>query len=404
MTYRPDSGKLGKTARSGKRPRVALLIETSNAYARGLLQGVVRYIREHEPWSFHFLEQARGGDAPWWLERWDGDGIIARIENERIADAVAKSKIPAVDVSSGRHLPSIPWVETDDEKIADLAARHLLERGFRNFGYCGDDQFHWSRRRKASFTAILQAAGYQCSVFEPPHSASDRQVAAMVEWLTAIPKPAAIFAGYDVFGQQILHACRNAGLAVPDDVAVLGVDDDELICELATPPLSSIGPDTFRTGYEAAALLARLMKGERVGNVEVLIPPLGVHCRQSTDVLATDDPHIVQAVRFIREHACDAIQVKDVLRKIPLSRKILETRFKRLLNRTIHEEILRVKFERVKQFLSDTDFTLDEIAGRTGCEHAEYLSVAFKREVGVTPRVYRASHQKVRRRLGKQSV
>lgn len=391
-----SASKRIKISRRRRPLRVALLIETSNAYARGLLQGVVKYIREHEPWSFYFLEQARGDDAPRWLASWDGDGIIARIESRQIADAVIQSGIPAVDVSSGRLVPSIPWVETDDQKIAAMAARHLLERGLRHFGYCGDSNFHWSQRRLQYFKSALQDAGYECSVLTPPQGASDRQVAAMERWLSALPKPVGVFAAYDVFGHQILHACRNAALAVPDEVAVLGVDNDELICELATPPLSSIEPDTLRTGYEAASLLARLMKGEKLRALDVLIPPVGAQCRQSTDVLATDDHDVAKAVRFIRDHACDAIQVNDVLRVVPLSRRVLEGRFKALLNRTPHEEILRVKLERVKQLLLDTEFTLAEIASRTGCEHAEYLSVAFKREIGITPGRYRTSYKRVR--------
>lgn len=374
---------------SGNRPKVALLIETSNAYARGLLHGVVSYIREHEPWSFYLMEQGRGDDPPSWLAHWNGDGIIARIESERIAKAVVNSKLPTVDVSAGRYIPAIPWVETDDREIAHLATNHFLERGFKHFAYCGDDRFNWSRWRGDHFSKLLKAAGHRCHTFVPPRRQSDTQITAMEGWLTQLPKPVGVFACYDIRGQQVLDACRNAGLAVPDEIAVLGVDNDELLCELSSPHLSSVIPDTHRTGYEAAALLARMMKGERLAVVEVRIAPIGVHRRQSTDVLATDDPHVVHAVRFIRHHACEPINVKDVLRAVPLSRKVLETRFKKLLNHTLHDEIMRVRVDRVKQLLVNTDLTLADIANRTGFEHSEYLSVAFKRETGFTPAVYR---------------
>jgi LacI family transcriptional regulator len=387
---------------SRSRPKVALLIETSNAYARGLLHGVVSYIREHEPWSFYLMEQGRGDDPPSWLAHWDGDGIIARIESKRIAKAVVDSKLPTVDVSAGRYVPAIPWVETDDRAIAHLAANHFLERGFRHFAYCADTRFHWSRWRGNHFSKLLEAAGHQCQTFEPPSRQSDRQVAAIEAWLIRLPRPVGVFACYDIRGQQVLDACRNAGLAVPDEVAVLGVDNDELLCELASPHLSSVIPDTHRTGYEAAALLARMMKGERLA-LEVRIAPIGVHRRQSTDVLATDDPQVVHAVQFIREHACEPINVNDVLRAVPLSRKVLETRFKTILNHTLHDEIIRVRIDRAKQLLANTDLALADIASRTGFEHAEYLSVAFKRETGLTPAVYRMdqgsrlySHRKTR--------
>jgi len=382
------SGRSGWFAsRSG--PKVALLIETSNAYARGLLQGVVTYIREHEPWSFYLMEQGRGDDPPSWLRHWDGDGIIARIESKRIAKAIVNSKLPTVDLSAGRHIPTIPWVETDDWEIAHLAVNHFLERGFKHFAYCGDDRFNWSRWRGNHFCKLLEAGGHRCHTFVPPRQQSDTQIHAMGNWLIQLPKPVGIFACYDVCGQQVLDACRNTGLAVPDEIAVLGVDNDELLCELSSPHLSSVIPDTHRAGYEAAALLARMMKGERLPVVEVRVAPIGVHRRQSTDVLATDDPHVVRAVRFIRDHACESIKVKDLLRAVPLSRKVLETRFKKLLNHTLHDEIVRVRVDRVKQLLVNTDLTLADIANRTGFEHPEYLSVIFKRETGITPAVYR---------------
>jgi LacI family transcriptional regulator len=382
-----------------RRQRVALLIETSNAYARGLLRGMVRYIREHEPWSFYLFEQARGDDPPSWLNHWDGDGIIARIESRRIAKAVLNSRLPAVDVSAGRFAPGIPWVETDDQAIAQLAASHFLDRGFQHFAYCGAVGFHWSQWRHDYFVKILDRLGFSCHYFVPPAGRSEHQIQGLEDWLRRLPKPIGVFASYDIRGQQILDACRNVGLAVPDEVAVLGVDNDELLCELASPRLSSVASDAHRTGYEAAALLGRMMKGEILGEMEVRIAPLGVCCRESSDVLATGDPDVVNAVRFIREHACESIHVSDVLRAIPLSRKALEVRFKNLLHHTIHQEIIRVKVDRVKELLSSTELTLTDISARTGFEHPEYMSVTFKRETGLTPGSYRTEHTNNARRL-----
>jgi LacI family transcriptional regulator len=173
-----------------------------------------------------------------------------------------------------------------------------------------------------------------------------------------LPKPIGLFASYDIRGQRILDACRNVGLAVPDEVAVLGVDNEALLCELASPRLSSVASDPHRTGYEAAALLGRMMNGEGLGELEVRIPPMGGCRRESSNVLATGDPEVVRAVRFIRKHPCESIQVKDVLRTIPLSRKALEVRFKNLLHHTIHDEIIRVRVDRVRQLLRSTDLTL----------------------------------------------
>ena len=165
-------------------------------------------------------------------------------------------------------------------------------------------------------------------------------------WVKQLPKPIGIMACYDLRGQQLLEVCRRMGIAVPDEVAVIGVDNDELLCNLSDPPLSSIIPDTHRTGYEAAHILDRLMSGKKCATREVRIAPLGIVTRQSTDVLAIADTDISQAVRFIRQHACDGIKVEDVLNAVPLSRRVLENRFKRLLGRTPHDEILRMQFQR----------------------------------------------------------
>ena len=173
-------------------------------------------------------------------------------------------------------------------------------------------------------------------------------------------------------------------------VAVIGVDNDELLCELSDPPLSSVIPNSHRTGYEAAKLLDEMMRGKTARGETHLIPPLGIATRQSTDVLAIEDRNVARAVRFIRQHACDGINVKDVLKEVPHSRTLLESHFKKLLGRTPHEEILRVKLNRVKQLLTDTDLSLEQIAQRAGFPHVEYLSVAFHREVGMPPSKFRA--------------
>ena len=385
----PVQGRKRVTVRQRQ---VAILIETSNAYARGLLQGVVHYIREHRPWSFHLMEQGRGDDPPPWLAGWDGDGIIARIETPRIARAVVRTGLPAVDLSAARLVPALPWVETNDEEIARLAADHLLERGFTRFAFCGDARFNWSVWRETQFVARLRAAGHDCVCYRPTALAGDVAAEAgnLARWLRELPKPVGLMACYDIRGQQVLDACRSAGLAVPDEVAVIGVDNDTLLCELASPPLSSVIPNAHGAGYAAAALLDRLMAGKRVAATAHLIAPLGLAERQSTDVLAVDDREVARAVRFIREHAREGINVGDVLRTVPLSRRVLEQRFQRLLGHTPREEILHVRLNRVKQLLAETDLPLYLVAERTGFEHVEYLSVLFKRETGKTPSAFRA--------------
>jgi LacI family transcriptional regulator len=379
-------------------PKVALVIETSNAYARELLHGVREWLRHHGPWTLALAEAGRGAAPPPWLKGWKGDGIIARIETPAIAKAVASARLPAVDVSAARLLPDLPWLETDDRAIAHAAAEHLRERGFSQFAYVGDARFNWSRWRHDAFTAHVTGHGLRCWDFAAPVKAGradgapdwESELPSLMRWLKALPKPIGVFAGYDIRGVQVLEACRRLGLAVPDQVAVLGVDNDELLCDLADPPLSSVIPDVRRTGYEAASLLDRLMRGEKLRGEGRLFVPLGVATRQSTDVVAVADRHISTAVRFIREHACHGITVADIVKQVPLSRRVLETRFQKLLGRSPHEQIMAVKVDRVKRLLAETDLSLALIADRAGFKHVEYLSVAFKRQVGVTASDYRA--------------
>jgi len=376
-----------------QRRSVALLLETSNAYSRGLLDGIIAYQREHELWSVYLGEQERGAKPPVWLKNWEGDGIIARIETDTIAQAVRHCRLPAVDVSAARLVPELPWVETDDEAIAQAAVEHFVSRGFSQLAFCGEARFNWSRWREKAFLHFAHQQGCECYLYPAlksrTNSSGSRERFRLTKWIEQLPKPVAIMACYDFKGQQILDVCRELEIAVPEEVAVLGVDYDQQLCRLCTPPLSSIIPDTRRAGYEAARLLDSLMRGRENQVDKMMIPPQGIAERQSSDIYAVDDPELVLALRYIREHACEGINVSDVLKQVPLSRRMLESRCQRVLGRTPHSEITRIKLERTRRLLSETNLTLSEIADRTGFAHAEYLSAAFKKMTGVSPRTYR---------------
>jgi LacI family transcriptional regulator len=379
-----------------RRPSVALLVETSNAYARGLLAGVTDFMRRHEAWSITLPEQGRGDAPPAWLARWRGDGIIARIETAAIARAVMKTGLPVVDVSAARAVPSLPWVETDDRAIARLALDHFRHRGNRHLAWCGDSRFNWSQWREAAFTEGAKQAGIDVVTLDIRPARGRRDDAAtrrqkLRMWATSLPRPTGVFCSYDILAHQLLEVCRDAGISVPEEVAVLGVDNDELLCNLCSPPLSSVIPDPRRAGYEAAALLASLMSGRTPSTTSVLIPPLGLAARQSTAALAVDDPRIAAAWRFIRERACEGIQVGEVVRAAGLTRRVLDRRFLELTGRTPRDEIARQRVERMRQLLAETDLTIAEIALRTGFDHVEYATVFFQRETGMTPSAFRKS-------------
>jgi LacI family transcriptional regulator len=377
-----------------KTPKVALLIETSNSYARELLHGVRAWVRENGPWSIRLTEQGRGAAVPAWLSGWDGDGVIARVESERIARGLRMTGLPVIDVSAA--LPRLVFarVATAAVGAAQLAATHLLECGLTNFAYCGDRRFHWARLRGEAFgRAIRVMGGGRCASFTPVPGAVDDEVGEIARWLKTLPRPVGVLACLDLRGQQVLAACRLAGLTVPEEVAVIGVHNDELLCELCDPPLSSVIPNAQRAGYEAAGLLARAMAGKRVPVVLHEVAPQGVAARQSTDLAAVDDAKIAGAVRFMRQQAAGGANVGDVLRAVPMARTALERRFKAALGTTPHAHLRKLRIDRVKELLVSTSLPVGEIATATGFEHTEYLSAMFRRECGVSPREWRAQHR-----------
>lgn len=372
--------------------KVALLIETSSFYSRELLHGIRSFLREHGSWAIYLPEPNRTRNLPLWLKRWKGHGIIARIENEAIARTVLRTRLPAVDLSAARLAPSIPCVESDNNAVARLAADHFIERGFQHFGYFGDDRFNWSKSRRDDFVRHIAAAGRECSVLGRSASGAadwEKENLALARWLQKLAKPAAVLAAYDFVAFQLLETCRQIGMAVPDEVAVLGVNNDELLCDMCDPPLSSVITNPRQTGYQAAALLQRMMAGEKVRPEAHLIKPLGVATRHSTDLTAVSDPHIARAVRMIRERACAGITIDELVKQTPFSRRVFEARFRKLLGRTPHDQLLRTKIERAKTLLTDTDLNLARIAERSGFAYVEYLSVAFKRATGLPPSEYR---------------
>ena len=383
-----------------QRKRVALLIETSNAYARGLLEGIVEYQREHDRWSVFLPEQERGASPPGWLAKTPLDGVIARIETAAIARAVSRLKVPVVDVSSARRVSHIPWIETDDAAIARLAFEHLVERGFRSFAFCGPKGLNWSRWRREHFVACCEQSGFSCDSYLTPSpyrkADSTQTTERLSQWLQELPKPLGMFCSYDIQAQVVLDRCRNLELAVPEQIAVIGVDNDPLLCDLSRPSLTSIAPDARGAGYYAAQWLDQVMESgkqlRRDGKLSAptkLMPPLGIVPRQSTDILAVEDPIVAKAIQFIRAHACDGIQVTDVLQHVAMSRRMLETRFTEATGKTPHEMISDARLARVKELLQQTELPIEAIAQRAGFEHPEYMSVAFRKAFGVPPGRYR---------------
>jgi LacI family transcriptional regulator len=368
--------------------KVALLIETSNAFSRELLHGIRDWMRTHEAWTIHFSEQGRGSRPPSWLRAWKGHGIIARIETASIARAVRACGVPVVNVSAAGLAPELPAVISDSAAIAQTAAGHLIERGFRHFAYCGDGRFAWSDQHGRHFAAACSTAGFACEVF--PTQGIEQEHTQIQKWLMRLPRPVGIMACYDIRGQQVLDACRHLGLRVPDDVAVIGQHNDELLCELCDPPLSSVIPGARKAGYQAAGLLHQLMRGRKRAQPQITkVPPLGIATRLSTDTVAVEHPGLATAVRHLRDHACRPVLIEDLARMAGMSRSGFERLFRSHFGVSPYEQVLRHRITHAQALLRTTSVSIPEIAERTGFATVEHFATTFARRSGRPPGAFR---------------
>lgn len=378
-------------------PHVALLIETSREYARGLLRGVARYHQEHGPWSIYFEPHGLDEPPPSWLKSWRGDGILARIDNRRMADAILRTGIPAVDVRGAFQNLGLPFIGVDNRPVSQLAFDHLVDCGLENFAFCGTPRGENPNQdwRCDIFRQLVEDAGGRCHVYLGKGRRGvrrdwERGQQEIARWLRGLPKPVGVMTCHDDRGHQVLEACRRADLKVPDEVAVIGVDNDPFLCNLCTPPLTSIDVNPARIGYEAAAQLALMMKGGKPPREPILLgPPRGVAARQSTDMLAIEDEEVASAIRFVRENAVKGITVQDVLKRATRSPSTLERRIKRLLGRTIKAEITRVKLSRARLLLCESELSISKIALRCGFSEPRYFCEVFRLHEGMTATDYR---------------
>jgi LacI family transcriptional regulator len=379
-------------------PHVALLIETSRSYGRGLLRGIRRFMSAHGPWSVYVELRALDSKTPSWLKGWKGDGIISRTGSQVMADAIAATGLPTVEMRSTRLKHNFHFVGVDNRAIGEMVTEHLLERGFRRFAIYGIETEDYFEERCNNFVAAVASAGFGCDVYRHPGHQErpvnwERQQRHAADWIRRLQKPVGVMACTDQLGFWFLDACKRAGVAVPEEVAVVGCENDESLTAMSIPPLSSVQFNAETTGFEAAATLAGMMKGEIPGNNCTLIPPLGIVVRQSSDIVAVTDKEIAEALRFIRENAPYGLAVDDILRQIPMSRAALDQRMRIAIGRTAKAEILRVQLDQVKRYLADTDFALSQIADRTGFKHPQYMAELFKKKFGKTPGTFRREHQ-----------
>lgn len=385
-------------------PTVVVLVESSRASGRGLLRGMAEYARRHGPWAFHW-EPGGFEDVRRRLESLEADGIVLRdVDGVR---EVLRYRIPAIVVGHGREqVAGLSNVVTDSAKVAGLAAEHLIDCGFRTFGFVGYPGNPWSDERCEAFERRIRESGFRMEVYtergvrrmREPYYESRRvswrlERERMAGWLRRLPLPTGIMACNDDRAQNVSEACKIAGLRVPDDIGIVGADDDELVCELGQPPLSSVSVNFERAGYEAARLLDEMMRNPRRSRTnDIVVEPTGVVPRQSTDVLFIEDMAVSRAVRFIRQSARRAISVTEVAQAAGLSRRVLERRFRGVVGRSVLREIRRTRVESICRMLLESGQSISEIAMASGFPGVEHFARYFRQERGMTPLGYRKAH------------
>jgi LacI family transcriptional regulator len=371
-----------------KLKRVTLLIETSRAFGRELLTGIARYSKIHGPWSFYREPRGLKSALPH-LEKWEADGIIMR--NTPVSKKMLDFNVPVITVLHYQKNDSgFPTVQTDSEAISELAAKHLMNRGFRNFAFCGFKDLDWSLERENHFKNYLKNFGHNSFLYSPLKNISvQKELNRIADWLQELPKPVGIMACNDDRGQHILEACKLAELHVPEEIAVIGVDNDTLICDLCDPPLSSIALNTIEAGYKTAELMDNLMNGEKMGGQLILVSPTHVVKRQSTDILAINDENLVKALSFINSNAKERISVNDVVNVTALSRRSLENKFKAILGRSVMEEVRRIRIDQISKMLIETELSISEIASAFNFTEIEHISRYFRKEKMMSMRDFR---------------
>ena len=387
--------------------KIALCMELSDYYEHGIARGLVRFAKAKPEWRLYGYG---------WMFRpltdlssWEGDGVIARVEDAATADALANLGLPVVDVAGAYMRPHFRNVTNDDFLTGYKAALHLLGCGFSRFAFLGVSGTIWSERRKAGFEKCLSLRGAQRgrsgSAARP---AFERSLAwwefgigarsanpgldseALASFLASLEAPTALFACNDTTGLRATELAGRLALAIPESLAILGVDNEDILCELASPSLSSIMLDCEAIGFRAAAALDAILEGGGPHEgARIAVPPKEVAERESTRIFACEDGMVARAATFIRAHAHEGIDVSDVLGVVSASRRSLETRFRASTGRSLHEEILKAKLVRAKRLLRDTDGTIDRVAEESGFGALGRFHAAFKEAEGMSPGEWR---------------
>ncbi|MFH1197807.1 MAG: DNA-binding transcriptional regulator [bacterium] len=375
--------------------KIAILLETSRAFGRQLIIGIARYSRINGPWSFYKEPIDLKSSIPY-LTSWKPDGIIMR--DSLITKELLKLKVPTIfAIHNSKYPKTLPIIKTDSFAIAKMASEHLLSKGLKNFAFCGFDDFDWSKERGYYFNYFINEVGCKVHIYAQPLNTSKldwrKEQQHVGKWINSLPKPVGIFACNDDRGQHILEVCKMINLKVPEDVTVIGVDNDPMICETGYPPLTSIALNVESAGYESAKLLHELLSGKKMEGQQIIVSPTHVVQRQSTDILSVDNHDVALAIRYIRDNAKSKILVRDVVKATGISRHTLEKYFKGTIHRSIYDEIREVRVEWISKLLIETNLTIYQITSLFNFTDVEHISRYFKKEKGIGLTQFRKLHQ-----------
>ncbi|WP_337042310.1 AraC family transcriptional regulator [Emticicia sp. 17c] len=378
--------------------KIILLIDFAEEYSKALLKGIAKYSKEHGPWIFCrmplFQRETIGmeGILEWALE-WGADGIIGQLYNDPAVEKFIEAGIPVIAQDFKERFRDIPNITGAHKEAGEMGAEYFLRKGFKNFAFYGFKDIVWSRERAEGYEERITRAGYKVHYFEHAMARSTEiwyyKPSSLSQWLKSLPKPIALMACDDNQGQHITEACRHSQIRIPEEVAVLGVDNDEMICEFSDPPLSSIGQDAEKGGYDAARLLEHMIKNGTANYYDIIVKPTQVVTRHSTDIYATNDDYIAASLKFIHQNIDKNLQVDDVVKQVPLSRRALEKRFQYITGYPIYKYIFNLRIEKLTQKLRETDMTVFEIALDMGLTDSKNIARQFRQVKGCTPIEYR---------------
>jgi LacI family transcriptional regulator len=378
--------------------RIALLFNGNKVFDRDVIAGVAAHLAStRSRWDLFLEEDFRLRLSG--IEDWQGDGIIADFDDPTVAQALGRSRIPIVAVGASYADPDaypagVPYVATDNAALIKVAYEHLIDAGLHRFALFSLPEApgnRWAQERELAFSALMRRDGMACDIYRGRSTAApswDAAVDEQVAWLQALPKPVGIIAVTDARARQLVQACNMAGIAVPEQVALIGIDNDPLARLLTRIPLSSVIQGAQAIGRTAAQLLDQALHGAPPGAVRILVPPEGINAQASSRHAPARHPHVMRARHFIRQYACQGIKTGQVADYLGISRSSLEAHFRQEHNTSVHDEILRFKLNAATSLLAAADANISEVALRCGFTSVQYMHAVFKRELGCTPRAW----------------